>query len=77
MTSVALEPTAFDASFEQFLADHGDEEKTEFLLPTVINELRQAGVYTVGVVPTAEPWVGVTNPDDLEIARRRIAEVRA
>lgn len=66
-----------EEGFERFLADHGDEEKTEFLLPTVVNELRQAGTYTVGVVPTNEPWVGVTNPDDLEIARRRIAEVRA
>lgn len=65
-----------ETGFERFLHEHGDEEKTEFLLPTVVNELRQAGTYTVGVVPTAEPWVGVTNPDDLEIARRRIAEVR-
>lgn len=66
-----------ETGFARFLAEHGDEEKTEFLLPTVVNELRQAGTYSVGVVPTDEPWVGVTNPDDLEIARRRIAEVRA
>ena len=66
-----------EAGFETFLAEHGDEEKTEFLLPTVVNELQAAGVYTVGVVLTDEPWVGVTNPDDLEIARRRIADVRA
>ena len=32
---------------------------------------------TVGVVPTSEPWVGVTNPDDLEIARRRINDLRS
>ena len=66
-----------EAGFETFLAEHGDEEKTEYLLPTVVNELMAAGAYTVGVVPTAEPWVGVTNPDDLEIARRRIRDVRA
>lgn len=65
-----------EAGFETFLAEHGDEEKTEFLLPTVVNELKAAGVYRVEVVPTAEPWVGVTNPDDLEIARRRIAAMR-
>ena len=29
------------------------------------------------VVHTEEPWVGVTNPDDLEVARRLIAEMRA
>ena len=66
-----------EAGFETFLAEHGDEEKTEFLLPTVVNELKAAGVYRVEVVPTAEPWVGVTNPDDLEIARRRIHDVRS
>ena len=66
-----------EAGFETFLAEHGDEEKTEFLLPTVVNELKAAGVFRVEVVPTAEPWVGVTNPDDLEIARRRIHDVRS
>ena len=38
---------------------------------------KAAGIYTVGVVPTSEPWVGVTNPDDLEIARRRINDLRS
>ncbi len=66
-----------ETGFEAFLAEHGDEEKTEDLLPTVVNELKAAGVYRVGVVPTSEPWVGVTNPDDLEIARRRINDVRS
>ncbi len=69
--------THLEAGFETFLTEHGDEEKTEFLLPTVVNELKAAGVYRVEVVPTAEPWVGVTNPDDLEIARRRIHDVRS
>ncbi len=66
-----------ETGFEAFLAEHGDEEKTEYLLPTVVNELKAAGVYRVEVVPTSEPWVGVTNPDDLEIARRRIQDLRA
>ena len=65
-----------ESGFEEFLAAHGHEEKTEYLLPTVLDELRAAGEISVGVVATAEPWVGVTNPDDLEIARRRIAEMR-
>ena len=65
-----------ELGFERFLVEHGGEEKAEYLLPTVVSELRAAGELTVGVVATDEPWVGVTNPDDLEIARRRIAEVR-
>lgn len=63
--------------FTRFLAEHGDEARAEYLLPTVIADLREAGNLTVGVVPTDEAWVGVTNPDDLEVARRRIAEMRA
>jgi len=66
-----------ELGFDRFLAEHGHEEKAEFLLPTVVDGLRRAGTYTIGIVPTDEPWVGVTNPGDLEIARRRIATVRA
>ncbi len=32
---------------------------------------------TVGVVRTDETWVGITNPDDIDIARAAIAELRA
>jgi hypothetical protein len=65
-----------ERGFADFLVAHGTEEKAEYLLPSVVHELMAAGEMTVGVVPTSEPWVGVTNPDDLEVARRRIAEVR-
>ena len=56
---------------------YGNDEKAEFLLPSVVDELMSASELTVGVIPTSEAWVGVTNPDDLEIARRRISEIRA
>jgi len=65
-----------ERGFAEFLAESGDEEKSEYLLPSIVHELMAAGEMTVGVVPTTEPWVGVTNPDDLAVARRRIAEVR-
>jgi len=65
-----------ERGFAEFLVEHGDEEKAEYLLPSVVHQLMATGEMTVGVVPTSEPWVGVTNPDDLEVARRRIAEVR-
>lgn len=62
--------------FEAFAADHGGASGAEYLLPTVVTELMRRGELTVGVVPTSEPWVGVTNPGDLEIARQRLAELR-
>jgi len=65
-----------ETGFDRFLAEHGNESKMEYLLPTVIAEMSEAGELTVGVVSTDEAWVGVTNPDDLEVARRRIAMMR-
>ncbi|MBT5137460.1 MAG: NTP transferase domain-containing protein [Acidimicrobiaceae bacterium] len=65
-----------ESGFAAFLAEYGDEETTEYLLPRIIHRLMASSDMTVGVVPTSESWVGVTNPDDLEVARRRIAEVR-
>lgn len=62
--------------FADFLDAHGDEASSEFLLPSVVNDLMRVRRMSVGVVPTAEAWVGVTNPDDLEVARTRIAEFR-
>ncbi|MEM7142779.1 MAG: NTP transferase domain-containing protein [Actinomycetota bacterium] len=66
-----------ERGFSAFLAEHGGEEKTEYLLPSVVHELMAADEMTVGVVPTDEPWVGVTNPDDLQVARDTIAQLRA
>ena len=58
-------------------ADTATTRKRSFLLPSMVDELMASSQLTVGVIPTTEAWVGVTNPDDLEIARRRIAEFRA
>lgn len=64
------------SGFDDFLHTHLDDPRAEYLLPSVVHDLRAAGELTVGVVPTEEAWVGVTNPDDLAVARSRIAEVR-
>jgi GTP:adenosylcobinamide-phosphate guanylyltransferase len=66
-----------ETRFETFLAEHGDEPTTEFLLPSVINELRIEGRYRVDVVSTSEQWIGVTNPEDLAIAQQTIRTLRA
>ena len=65
-----------DEGFEIFLEDHQDDEKAEFLLPSVVTEKMLDGSLTVGVVPTEEAWIGVTNPDDLAVAQRTIATLR-
>ena len=61
------------ASFERFLAEHRDDADTECLLPTVVAERMAERALSVRVVSTTEPWIGVTNPDDLEVARAALA----
>jgi hypothetical protein len=61
----------------EFLAAHGHEEKTEFLLPSAVAELAAAGRLAVNVVRTDSDWIGVTNPDDLDPARATLAALRA
>ncbi|WP_419924846.1 nucleotidyltransferase family protein [Candidatus Poriferisocius sp.] len=55
--------------FAQFLSDHGDSPTAEYLLPHAVATEMERGALTVRVVTTNETWIGVTNPNDLEIAR--------
>jgi NDP-sugar pyrophosphorylase family protein len=75
MNMWGFSPTLFghlDRMWQGFYAEHKDTPKVEFLLPTSVAELRDAGELDVHVVHTACEWIGVTNPDDLEPARRRL-----
>ena len=72
----AFPRAAFDwigDSFGRFLADHGDDADAECLLPTVVADRMARGALSVRMVSTAEAWIGVTNPDDLEVARAALA----
>ena len=56
-------PDYFDYSekaFIEFLGEHGDELKSEFYIPTVVNDLITAGTVTLKVAPTTSKWFGVT-----------------
>lgn len=75
----AFPTAAFDwleEGFARFLADHGQDESIEYLLPAAVAENVESGSLTVDVVTTDETWVGVTNPDDLHPARAAIAAMR-
>ncbi|WP_419927550.1 nucleotidyltransferase family protein [Candidatus Poriferisocius sp.] len=68
----AFSPAFLDAlrdGFTRFLDEHGDSPSAEYLLPTAVASEMEKGALTVRVVTTDETWIGVTNPDDLEIAR--------
>ena len=56
-------PDYFDYSekaFIKFLDAHGNELKSEFYIPTVVNDLIAAGEATLAVKETPSKWFGVT-----------------
>lgn len=60
-------PDYFDYSeraFVEFLKEHGEELKSEFYIPTVVNNLINDGTITLKVEPTDSQWFGVTYAAD-------------
>lgn len=50
--------------FEKFLKEHGNELKSEYYIPSEVNNLLDTGLATVKVLPTASRWTGVTFAED-------------
>ena len=50
--------------FVDFLEHRGNELKSEFLIPSVINDLIQSGKESVHVLYSNAPWFGVTYKED-------------
>ena len=50
--------------FEEFLRNHGQEEKSEFFIPIVADEFIKQGLGTIQVLPTKAQWFGVTYKED-------------
>jgi UTP-glucose-1-phosphate uridylyltransferase len=74
-------PTLFGhlrVELEKFLKAHGTEEKSEMLIPTVVNTLVNESRATCEVLRTTSSWFGVTYREDrpivIEGIRRLIAE---
>ncbi|QOV20011.1 nucleotidyltransferase [Blautia liquoris] len=53
-----------EEGFAEFLINHKDDEKTEYLLPTFIDELLHKGRAQVKVLKTTSNWFGVTYQED-------------
>ena len=67
MNMWGFQPSYFDhtkTSFSDFLSKHGQEPKSEFYIPNVVDELIQADTLDVDIVETNAGWFGVTYPDD-------------
>ena len=61
-----------EAAFKAFLTEHGQELKTEFYIPTLVNDLIKAGKVTCQVLDTPAKWFGVTYADDRQMVVDKI-----
>jgi hypothetical protein len=83
MNMWGFHPALFAALREQFitfLASHGNQLKSEFYIPTVVNTLIQGGAGRVRVLPTRASWFGVTYREDRPFVLggiRKLIEQRA
>jgi NDP-sugar pyrophosphorylase family protein len=57
---------------QEFLAENGREEKSEFLIPKVIDLLISRKLAEVKILPTPDSWFGLTYPQDREQAQASI-----
>ena len=53
-----------EEKFVEFLSENGTEMKSEYLIPSVVNELIQSGQETVHVLRSSATWFGVTYKED-------------
>ena len=61
-TQAIFEP--LEAHFEAFLQANGQEAKSEYYLPSLVDSLIKAGEVECPVLQTESPWFGVTYPED-------------
>ncbi|PWJ34118.1 nucleotidyltransferase family protein [Sediminitomix flava] len=78
MNLMGFTPAAFEyfeREFELFIKARGNELKSEFYLPSVVNTMIQEGVSKFKVLTTDAKWFGVTYKEDKEIAVDKIQKL--
>lgn len=66
-----------EEAFKTFLLEHGQELKSEFYIPTLVNDLIVAGKATCKVLDTTAKWFGVTYSEDRQMVVDKIAALHA
>ena len=68
-------PAFFDeaeAQFRDFVAANLDNEKAEFFIPLVVDELMAAGKTKVKILESTAKWMGVTYREDKPVVIEKI-----
>lgn len=66
---------AFEELFVDFLKEKGNELKSEFYLPFVVNHMMATGEADVTVLTTPDKWYGMTYSADLPAVRTALAQM--
>ncbi|MDR1841662.1 MAG: hypothetical protein LBQ86_07035 [Holophagales bacterium] len=61
--------------FAAFLRERGQELKSEYYIPTAVDDLISAGRAEVHVLRTPDSWFGVTYREDKELVTARVREL--
>ena len=69
--------SSLQSLWEEFLEENSHSETVECLLPVCISTLMDRQDFQVSTVPSQEEWTGLTNPDDLELVRNKIHNLRS
>lgn len=78
MNMFAFKPTIlsyFQSGFEKFLEANKNNLKSEFFLPTMVDNLIKSNEAIVKVLETNANWFGLTYSEDKRIARDKIADL--
>lgn len=73
-----LKPNVFgylDEGFASFLNERGNEPKSEYFIPLLINDNIQSGRIKTKVLTCDAPWFGVTYREDKPIAQEEILKL--
>jgi choline kinase len=62
--------------FEQFLEETKSDLKSEFYLPSIVNEILKSGKASVEVLKSDAKWFGVTYKEDKEMVQKAIGELK-
>jgi hypothetical protein len=63
------------SAFHSFIRERGQEAKSEFYIPTVVNQLLQDRRASVRVLTTDSSWFGITYKEDRPYAESRIRQL--
>lgn len=66
-----------EREFVKFLTKYGNEAKSEFFIPSVVDKLVKKGEASVDVLTTTSHWFGVTYPEDRPTVVENLAKLHA